>query len=401
MSMTLSSAIHKAISDFSPSVLSSNLCNIVADYCGFDDVPAAKSVLKEIVAQGYGEKILALYFSKLPWQKKVQGLASEFKCRTGYESELVDYVFGCMEYGLGWIKDEPSYDVSNRQKGSGPGEDLSGVDLGKQLALMQKEYISMLNSLIVVPKGRLYKKSGYYPAKASSELWVVEHKIDIISAALGQDNSSWCRQEKNKVLARYQVSESAQRTAVFVKAVLPGCLVVLALTIGAMYVSSIPEMRKYDLYISQGDDALTKGEYIDAANAYAAAWKEYDGVFGRVSRRKAATAKFSQAFTSFYESEVARSREFASSGKYAAARETLNALEQYPFDEAMRSSLRNEQNSLEKTIAKAVSDGKETMLTVVSAKGRKLDPQTRKTLDELLKVAPDDYWLNFVKNKSK
>ena len=38
------------------------------------------------------------------------------------------------------------------------------------------------------------------------------------------------------------------------------------------------------------------------------------------------------------------------------------------------------------------------MLQIISAKGRKMDANTIAVLDELLKVYPEDYWLNFIKN---
>ena len=76
-------------------------------------------------------------------------------------------------------------------------------------------------------------------------------------------------------------------------------------------------------------------------------------------------------------------------------------MDQYAVSDAMRSSLNNEKTILEDAITKAVSDGKNTMLMVISTKGRKLDTKSRETLEELLKVVPDDYWLNFVFNKSK
>lgn len=378
------------------------LCNCVDDYNGYDEIPATRQVLKELVSTGYGTKVYNLYTNKLPWQKKMQSFASEFANKTGFKEDLVNYVFECVEYGLGWIKDEPSYSQGGQQSGNKDyTEDLTGVDLDKQLVLMQKEYISMLNSLIVVPEGKLYKKSGYYPAQAISELWVVEHKIDIISTALGKDNSSWCKTEKDKVLAQYQKTKSSQFVAVVIKVVLPFFIACVGLVEGIMYIASIKELKEYNSYMSLGEAALAKGEYAEAIDAFTAAGLEYDGVFASDSKKKAATDNLTKALTPLFNETVDNTRNLTRDGKFADAREELKKMDQYAVSDAMRSSLNNEKTILEDAITKAVSDGKNTMLMVISTKGRKLDTKSRETLEELLKVVPDDYWLNFVFNKSK
>ena len=400
--MLLHEATYKAIKDIGTSCLVRSLPNVVADYSGYDDIPATKQILKEFVSMGYGTKVFELYTNKLPWQKKMQSFASEFANKTGFKEDLVNYVFECIEFGLGWIKDEPSYSQSGQPNDKKDyTEDLTGVDLDKQLVLMQKEYISMLNSLIVVPEGKLYKKSGYYPAKAISELWVVEHKIDILSTALGKDNSSWCKTEKDKVLAQYQKTKSSQFGAVALKVVLPFFIACIGLVEGIMYLASIKELKEYNSYMSLGEAALAKGEYAEAIDAFTAAGLEYDGVFASDSKKKAATENLTKALTPLFNEMVDNTRNLTRNGKFADAREELKKMDQYAVSDAMRSSLNNEKTILEDAITKAVSDGKNTMLMVISTKGRKLDTQSRETLEELLKVVPDDYWLNFVLNKSK
>ena len=400
--MLLHEATYKAIKDIGTSCLVRSLPNVVADYSGYDDIPATKQILKEFVSMGYGTKVFELYTNKLPWQKKMQSFASEFANKTGFKEDLVNYVFECIEFGLGWIKDEPSYSQSGQPNDKKDyTEDLTGVDLDKQLVLMQKEYISMLNSLIVVPEGKLYKKSGYYPAKAISELWVVEHKIYILSTALGKDNSSWCKTEKDKVLAQYQKTKSSQFGAVALKVVLPFFIACIGLVEGIMYLASIKELKEYNSYMSLGEAALAKGEYAEAIDAFTAAGLEYDGVFASDSKKKAATENLTKALTPLFNEMVDNTRNLTRNGKFADAREELKKMDQYAVSDAMRSSLNNEKTILEDVITKAVSDGKNTMLMVISTKGRKLDTQSRETLEELLKVVPDDYWLNFVLNKSK
>lgn len=401
-SMTLASAINKAFDSVGVDCIETTIMNIVADYDGYKQVPAAKQILKEFVSLGYGEKVLELYTKKLPWKNKMKSFTSEFSGRTGFRKDLVKYVFECIEFGLGWLESEPTYvqDGSLEAK-KDLTEDLTGLDPDKQLILLQKEYISMLNSLIVVPKGKLYKKSGYYPAQAISELWVVEHKIDIISADLGQDNSAWCKTEKEKVLLQYQQTKTNQIGAVFAKLVLPLIVLIVGIIEGIMYSSSSSELKEYDSFMTVGDDALADGNYEDAIAVFGNAANEYNGSFAKSSKIKKANAKQIEAVKPLLNNTITNAKELASLGKYADAKALLIKMEQYPMTDAMRSSLVIEQSNLDELITKAISDGKNTILMVISTKGPKLDAATRETLDELLKVAPNDYWLNFVLNKAK
>ena len=148
--MDLHHAILKAIETIGTDCLNSALPNVVADYAGYEDIPATRQVLKEFVSQGYGSKILDLYQKKLPWQKKLQVFEADFASKTGFKEDLIHYVVECIEYGLNWIKSEPQYTPGSTTQPVQSPSDLSGIDLDKQLLLMQKEYISMLNSLIVV-----------------------------------------------------------------------------------------------------------------------------------------------------------------------------------------------------------------------------------------------------------
>lgn len=402
MGNSLGIVIKKSISTASPSILSSTITNIIDDYGGYVSIPASKQVMREFVSLGYGEKVLELYTKKLPWKNKMKSFTSEFSGRTGFRKDLVKYVFECIEFGLGWLETEPTYvqDGSLEAK-KDLTEDLTGLDPDKQLILLQKEYISMLNSLIVVPKGKLYKKSGYYPAQAISELWVVEHKIDIISADLGQDNSAWCKTEKEKVLLQYQQTKTNQIGAVFAKLVLPLIVLIVGIIEGIMYSSSSSELKEYDSFMTVGDDALADGNYEDAIAAFGNAANEYNGSFAKGSKIKKANAKQIEAVKPLLNSTITNAKEMASAGKYADAKALLIKMEQYPMTDAMRSSLVIEQSNLDELITKAISDGKNTILMVISTKGPKLDAATRETLDELLKVAPNDYWLNFVLNKAK
>lgn len=381
-------------------ITSIRLYNVMADYNAYEAVPASKQVLKEFVIQGYGSKVLDIYTTKLPWQQKMQLWSTEFAGKTGFKEELVNYVFECIEYGLGWIQKEPIYNVTGSTK-KDYAEDLTGVDLDKQLVLMQKEYISMLNSLIVVPEGKIYKKSGYYPAQAIADLWVVEHKIGILSAALGKDNSNWCKTEKEKVLRQYEQTSSSQFGSVFAKIILPTLVAIVFFTIGTLYLASLSEIKEYKSAVALGETYLSKGEYTEAITAFSNAANGYSRKFGASNKRKSALSKASDAAMPLFTNAISDVQDLTKGGHYYDARQVLDSLSLLTFDKNMSIKLAKEKEALEAQIENAIVTGKYTMLSSISTNGRKMDKANRETLDELLKVAPDDYWLNFILSKSK
>ena len=98
---------------------------------------------------------------------------------------------------------------------------------------------------------------------------------------------------------------------------------------------------------------------------------------------------------------VSKVQELTAGGHYYDARQVLDSLSLLPFDKSMSMKLAKEKETLEAQIENAIIAGKYTMLSSISTNGRKMDNSNRETLDELLKVAPNDYWLNFILSKSK
>ena len=52
-------------------------------------------------------------------------------------------------------------------------------------------------------------------------------------------------------------------------------------------------------------------------------------------------------------------------------------------------------------LASAITNVTNALLTNISSNGGKLDSEGKKMLDEALLVSPNNYWLNFIKNKEK
>ena len=131
---SLHSVFRQAINQFGIGILTeSRLANILLDYSAYADVPAAKTIIQAMVAGGYGQKIIDLGKQKRSflaslmksnpsigkpegdeWINKLKTYSSIISKQNGFQQPLVDYVIGCMVYGLDWIDDAPEIPQANK-----------------------------------------------------------------------------------------------------------------------------------------------------------------------------------------------------------------------------------------------------------------------------------------------
>lgn len=129
---TLHIAIKNAVNQFGIEILTDlKLVNILLDLGGFKVVPASKVILKEMIADGYCQKICNLgrkrkynFFSSKSdsiqkpegeeWISKLASYSIAFSMNNGFERNLVNYVFECIIFGLNWSEDEPTLQCDNK-----------------------------------------------------------------------------------------------------------------------------------------------------------------------------------------------------------------------------------------------------------------------------------------------
>lgn len=119
-------AIRKAVSRFGKEVvLNDKFVNILLDFDAFKLLPATKSILKEVIAEGYCLKVCAFgkkkrsFFSfsssntfEKPeddsWKVKMSSFEESLHKQKGFQRDYINYVFDSIVYGLEWIDSEPT-----------------------------------------------------------------------------------------------------------------------------------------------------------------------------------------------------------------------------------------------------------------------------------------------------
>lgn len=373
-------------------VKDSRLSNILNDVASFDDVPAAKNVLRTILKKGYGARLLEEGKNTTEWKLRTNTYSREISATFGYQQEIVNYLFESITYGLGWTNSIPFYETPGNGFSDSKNETNKSAisDLNGELAIQRKEYLQLLEKLLVVPS----KTSAYYPASALTQLKLVEGKIRLLCDALCIKDNGWCQKEKEKVLKAYYKDTSSLKKKAYLKFAAVAAVAIIGGTIGATYVSSMDEMDSYNQTIQQGDAFMSSGLYDQALSNYQDAYTNYNA-FNSSGYKHDAFQKMNMAVDRLIEG-----------GK----NDNTTLLSAY---NAIQSELRLELTSSEKAevleklayveteIASRVENGKNTLVLNISANQGELNDEGKVLLDELLNFSPKDYWLNFIQNKEQ
>ena len=107
--MELHSVIRNIINTYGVDVLKdTRLVSMLADYQVFDMCPSAKYMLRSIINDGYGAKLLSCG----SWNARAVSLLSQYSEMTGFQTNVLTYVFRCLSYGLNWTSEVPVFDPS-------------------------------------------------------------------------------------------------------------------------------------------------------------------------------------------------------------------------------------------------------------------------------------------------
>ena len=107
-SKTLPEAIRIVISKYGKDVVKGvRMMNIMSDVVDLEDSAAIKTILRDILYMGYGQKMLAINPTKEDYKLKVKAYTKEISDRQGYKEVFVEYILYSLAYGLGFLTQRP------------------------------------------------------------------------------------------------------------------------------------------------------------------------------------------------------------------------------------------------------------------------------------------------------
>lgn len=95
--MNLSQAIKSLVEAKGLSILTSPMAlNILSDYNAFNEYPSSKNILKNVISEGYLEKIAFFYDNQLPLGDAPQTYLSELYMKLGFRQDVSAYVLNSL-----------------------------------------------------------------------------------------------------------------------------------------------------------------------------------------------------------------------------------------------------------------------------------------------------------------
>lgn len=132
--MELHAVLNNIVKQNRDSILfESRLINMLTDYNAFEQYPATKYILREIIDSKYSQQ---LYNCTL-WNMQAEKLIIEFVTKTGYQKPLSNYVFQCIAYSLGWVKTVSAPLESQNEPPKIPSVNFFNMPLYKQRAYIR------------------------------------------------------------------------------------------------------------------------------------------------------------------------------------------------------------------------------------------------------------------------
>lgn len=385
----LPEAIKEVVDQFGKDIVKdSRLVNILNDIITYSEAPACKAILKEITKSDYCNKLLAIDPQQADWQLIINGLVAEVSTKQGYRADIVDYIFSSIIYALGHITKCPVYvqedPIDNIDKVRNSLSDLKG-----ELIIQKRMYIQLLENLITIPDNY----SGYYTTSALSELYLVEGKIHLLNKALNYNDDDWCKQEKQKVLQKYNKDISSARKTVYT---ITAIVASIAVAIGAylFYFFYTFEDRKAFNQLWRDSEALyQEGNYNELISYYQLAFEKYSSFSSQVKKDEAISKLYS-----ICEKVISDGR--SSNIGFDRAVKIVNSAVNLPLGKEYQEWIRKQSENAEEELKGRIARQRDRLIENISNNKGKLDADGVILLNELCSLYPNDYWFNFIKNKN-
>lgn len=295
--------------------------NIINDLVNLEDDAAVKTVLKDILAKGYGKKLLTLDHENEDFHIKIKAYSREISNSHGYKDIIVQYILYSLAYGLGWINQVPRIKPRSTSK--------------EQLVINNPNKSTVEKPLELVEKRRI-------------PFWAVA-LISIIP--------------------------------------------IVGVAYAFSYMAASNDRDQFNERIFSGDSFMYKGDYENAVEKYKEAYEGYNALNSNGFKEDALESMEALNNKVIQEGQNDNKKLFEASN-------LIKSELQLNLDKKDKDKLQKELDEVETLMRDRTNNGRQQLITNISANNGKLDESGRMLLNELLLLSPDDYWLNFIKKKS-
>lgn len=355
--MKLHETIKKIVDQFGKDVITERrFLNMVADYYSFKDNPAGKTVLTALVNGGYLHRLLGT-LSEKELLLAINQIKKDVENNYGFRQDIIEDILSSIVQGLN-IKITES----------------SSIKFTHQTRSVNKEAQAKgsLQSIDETISPRKEKTTG-------DDILPMKNHVFSKTNSITSQKSTTVGTNKKK------------RNLPYVKIAAFWAVIVFGVFFGYNYFISPEERENFNHNLLSGDTFLKNGDYANAVESYKAAYNAYNS-FNKGSYKSDALEKID-----------ALTDRLIKEGDNKSLNEAYNTIVselQLDLNNSDKERLESKKMELEATIKKNINNGQNTLITIISANNGKLDEKGKQLLENLLQLAPDDYWLNFIKKKS-
>ena len=400
----LHTTIRQVVEKHGQEILSDlRLMYILSDYGAFDKLSNEHAIVKDLQTQGYGQLLLNCKNNPdTDWQKEAGVFINDFlTAHPNYDSAEVLYICDSIAYGVDIL---PESSIRKNGGTSKPASSATSIDYAAELQKLQNEYLSLLNSSIVVPEGKLFRKpSGYFPVDAQNKLYLLEQKIRMLGQELGQDLDFWCANEKQKVLDEHSHPIGPQRAGLFSIIAAPAVAVIILVLNLVSFLGAKGAVTEFNNGIAYADSLFKTKDYLAAADAYILAGDSYKEPYKKSKYKGIAKAGVQKATCGLVYEYLDKAQPLYDKKDYYEAQKVLNAIPagiDCSFDDKLTKRLTAMKTDLSAKCEMLLTAEMDGFVKTISKNKGKPSDEVLTRIDYLLTVDPSNYWLNFIKNNS-
>lgn len=227
-------------------------------------------------------------------------------------------------------------------------------------------------------------------------------KLINLGTLLGKNMEQWCDSE-NERLSTERISRAAKKKK---RNIIVSSVAGIALLIGGWqgisYTSSADARAAYEATMASANAEYANGNYATALNLFQKAENEYNASYSASSYKGDAHAKAIEASDKIISNWADKVKPLLQSKKVAQAKALTLALPtNLVFDGNTEQTFKSLSEQIDKDMATRTTEIVDELLNDIYVHHGSLSESGKQELDEMIKVVPDNYWLNFIKEKTK
>ena len=237
---------------------------------------------------------------------------------------------------------------------------------------------------------------------SDSQLRETRRKLINLGSLLGKNMEQWCNVENERVAENRKARFSKRKKRNIIISTAAG----IALLIGGgqtvSYTSSADARAHYEEVMASGDREFTKGNYIVALDLFQKAENDYNASYSSASYKNAAHEKAVEATDKIISEWKEQVTPLLDKNRVARAKTLTLALPaNLVFSGNTEAEFKTLVSKIDEDLERRTATIIDEMLADVYAHQGKLSPSAKEELAEMIKVVPNNYWLNFIMDKAK